>query len=299
MMRIALKVILRAVFGAEDTDLEDLRQIIPPFVTLGSRLAVLPSRPCAGGRFTPWGRLAVYRRQYDAVVNRLIDKTMADVDFDGRDDVLAILLKSRYEDGSTMSAQDIADELLGLLAAGHETTAATLSWAFERITRHPDVLNKLNTEAGTDDNAYRRATITEVQRVRTVIDLVGRQVRAPSFCLGEWHLPQNTKIIVALSQLRSRSQDFPDPQQFCPDRYLADSPPSFAWLPFGAGVRRCAGAAFAEREMDVVLRTILRDFIIDPSRRADEKAHAWGIATAPADGGLVAVHRRLIQPSPR
>ena len=139
-MRITLNAILRAVFGADGAQLDDLRRIIPPWATLGSRLAVLPTPSRTYGRYSPWGRLAEYRRQYDEVVGRLIDQVKADPNFDDRDDVLALLLRSTYEDGSAMSRQDIGDELLTLLAAGHETTAATLGWAFERISRHPEVL---------------------------------------------------------------------------------------------------------------------------------------------------------------
>ncbi len=180
MNRLTLNVILRAVFGAEGEQLDELRRIIPPWVTLGSRLTVMPSPSRDYGRFTPWGRLAEYRRQYDAVIERLIDTVQADPNFETRDDVLTLLLRSTYEDGSAMSRPDIADELLTLLAAGHETTASTLAWAFERATRHPDVLARLQAEAQTDDNEYRQAFLLEVQRARTVIDFAGRHVYAPS-----------------------------------------------------------------------------------------------------------------------
>ena len=139
-MRITLNAILRAVFGAEGAELDELRRIIPPWVTLGSRMAGFPKPPRTFGRYQPWGRLAEWRRQYDVVVDRLIDAERSDPDFDERADVLALMLRSTYDDGSVMSRKDIGDELLTLLAAGHETTAATLAWAFERITRHPDVL---------------------------------------------------------------------------------------------------------------------------------------------------------------
>ncbi len=147
MMRITLNTILRAVFGADGEQLDELRRIIPPWVTLGSKLAVLPAPSRTYGRLTPWGRLAGYRRQYDAVVERLIDTVRADPNFDTRDDVLTLLLRSTYEDGSAMSRRDIADELLTLLAAGHETTGATLAWVLERVTRHPEVLDRLVDEA--------------------------------------------------------------------------------------------------------------------------------------------------------
>ena len=169
-MRITLNAILRAVFGAEGAELDELRRILPPWVTLGSRLATLPKPTRTYGRYSPWGRLAEWRRRYDAVIDKLIDDERADPNFEDRTDVLAMMLRSTYEDGSAMSRKDIGDELLTLLAAGHETTASTLGWAFERVSRHPDVLTALVAEADTDDNELRQATILEVQRARTVID---------------------------------------------------------------------------------------------------------------------------------
>ena len=292
MMRITLNAILRAVFGADGTHLDELRRIIPPWVTLGSRLAVLPTPARTYGRFSPWGRLARYRRRYDEVIGRLIDAVQADPDFDERDDVLALLLKSTYEDGSSMSRQDIGDELLTLLAAGHETTAATLGWVFERISRHPDVLARLAAEADTEDNEYRQAVILEVQRVRTVIDFAGRHVYAPSFNLGEYTIPQGYSIVVALSQMHRRAQEFPDPDRFDPHRFLGQRPPTFAHIPFGGGTRRCVGAAFANVEMDIVLRTVLRHFVIETTDTPAEKTHSRGVAYTPKSGGRVVVHRR-------
>jgi cytochrome P450 len=292
MMRITLNVILRAVFGADGEQLDELRRIIPPWVTLGSKLAVLPSPSRTYGRFSPWGKLAGYRRQYDAVIDRLIDTVKADPHFETRDDVLTLLLRSTYEDGSTMSRRDIADELLTLLAAGHETTAATLAWVLERVSRHPEALARLAEEADTDDNEYRQATILEVQRVRTVIDFAGRHVYAPTFALGEWVIPRGYSIFVAIDHIHGRAEDFDDPQRFDPQRYVGQRPPTFAFIPFGGGVRRCVGAAFANVEMDVVLRTILRHFTIDATTAPDEKIHSRGVAYTPKAGGRVVLHRR-------
>ena len=292
MMRITLNVILRAVFGADGEQLDELRRIIPPWVTLGSKLAVLPSPSRTYGRFSPWGRLARYRRQYDAAVDRLIDTVRADPNFETRDDVLTLLLRSSYEDGSAMSRRDIADELLTLLAAGHETTAATLAWVLERVTRHPEVLHRLVEEAATDDNEYRQATILEVQRSRTVIDFAGRHVYAPTFELGEWVIPQGYSIFVAIDHIHARAEDFTDPLRFDPDRYVGQRPPTFAFIPFGGGVRRCVGAAFANVEMDVVLRTVLRHFTIDTTTAPDEKVHSRGVAYTPKAGGRVVLRRR-------
>jgi cytochrome P450 len=292
MMRITLNAILRAVFGADGEQLDELKRIIPPWVTLGSRLAVLPMPNRTYGRFSPWGRLATYRRQYDDVIGRLIDVVRADPNFDSRNDILALLLRSTYEDGATMSGQDIGDELLTLLAAGHETTAATLSWAFERISRHPEVLAKLAAEADTDGNEYRQAAMLEIQRSRTIIDFAGRHVYAPTFELGEWLIPQGYSIMVAISQVHHRTQEFPDPERFDPERFIGQRPSTFAHIPFGGGTRRCVGAAFANVEMDVVLRTVLRHFTIDTTTAPGEKPYSRGVAYTPNAGGRVVMRRR-------
>lgn len=291
MMRITLNVILRAVFGADGEQLDELRRIIPPWVTLGSRLVVVPTPSRTYGRFSPWGRLVRYRQQYDAVINRLIDKVEADPEFDQRDDILALLLRSTYEDGSAMSRKDIGDELLTLLAAGHETTASTLGWAFERISRHPQVLARLEAEAATDGNEYRQATILEVQRNRTVIDFAGRHVYAPSIRLGEWEIPRGHSVIVAISQIQEAEKEFPDPDRFDPQRFVGNRP-GLGWLPYGGGTRRCVGAVFANVEMDVVLRTVLRHFVIETTDAPGEKVHSRGVAYTPAAGGRIVLRRR-------
>jgi cytochrome P450 len=291
MMRITLNAILRAVFGADGEQLDELRRIIPPWVTLGSRLTVLPTPTRKYGRFSPWERLAEYRRRYDAVIDRLIERLESDAEFEHRDDILALLLHSTYEDGSSMSRKDIGDELLTLLAAGHETTASTLGWVFERISRHPRVLAGLVAEAATDGNEYRQATILEVQRARTVIDFAGRHVYAPTFELGDWVIPRGYSVIVALAAIQERAEEFPDPDRFDPQRFVG-SRPGVGWIPFGGGTRRCVGAAFANVEMDVVLRTVLRHFVIQTTTAPAELVHSRGVAYTPKSGGRVVVHRR-------
>ncbi|MDI3313054.1 MAG: cytochrome P450 [Mycobacterium sp.] len=292
MMRITLNVILRAVFGAGGAELDELRRLIPPWVTLGSRLAALPRPARTCGRYSPWGRLAERRRRYDIVVDKLIEGERADPHFAERTDILALLLRSTYEDGSTMSRKDIGDELLTLLAAGHETTAATLAWAFERLSRHPDVLAALAAEAATDADELRRAAILEVQRARTVIDFSGRRVIAPGYQLGEWVIPRGYSVVVNIAQIHANPDVFVDPERFDPQRYLGTKPPAFGWIPFGGGTRRCVGAAFAAMEMDVVLRTVLRYFTIETTTAPGENWHARGVAFTPKNGGRIAVHRR-------
>ncbi|BCO65145.1 MULTISPECIES: cytochrome P450 [Mycobacterium avium complex (MAC)] len=294
MMRITLNAILRAVFGAEGAELDELRRLIPPWVTLGSRLAALP-KPKRYPRFGPWGRLDKWRRQYDIVIEKLIAAERADPDFAERTDVLALLLRSTYDDGSAMSHKDIGDELLALLAAGHETTASTLAWAFERISRHPELLARLVEEAdgaGEGGNELRQATILEVQRARTVIDFAGRHVYPDAYRLGEWAIPRGYSIIVGIAQIHDNPDVFPDPRRFDPQRFIDTKPSALSWIPFGGGTRRCVGAAFANMEMDVVLRTVLRHLTIETTDAAGERWHCRGVAFTPKDGGRITVRRR-------
>jgi cytochrome P450 len=292
MNRITLNVILRTVFGADGAELDYLREIIPPWVVLGSRMATLPEPPFATGRYSPWGRMAEFRRNFDRTVFALIDKAHADPRLDERTDILALLLRSTYEDGTPMSRQDVSDELLTLLGAGHETTASTLAWAFERLRRHPQVLARLveENDAG-QTNEYRQAFIQELQRNRTVIDFAGRHVLAPHFDLGPWRIPKGYTVMIAIANIHADPEVFPNPERLDPERFLNTRTPT-AWIPFGGGTRRCIGAAFANVEMDVVLRTILRDFTIETDTAPDEKVHFRGVAFTPKAGGKVTVRRR-------
>ncbi|NKQ53973.1 cytochrome P450 [Amycolatopsis sp. K13G38] len=292
MMRITLNAILRAVFGAEGADLERLREQLPRMVTLGSRLAAVPLPRVDLGRWSPWGRFWGYRREFDAIIDGLIAKARRDDGLDERDDVLALMLQSRYDDGTAMSDRDIADELLTLLVAGHETTATTLAWAVERLRRHPAVLRRLVEEVDEGGSAYRDATITEVQRARPVIDLVGRQVRVETLELGRWVLPKGQSVMVSIALMHDDPALFGRPHEFDPSRFLDAKPDLYQWIPFGGGTRRCVGAAFAAMEMNVVLRTMLRDFTLLPTTERDERWHSRGVANAPGKGGQAVVRRR-------
>jgi cytochrome P450 family 138 len=292
MMRITLNAILRAVFGAEGAEFAQLRALLPPFVALGSRLVVLPIPEVDFGRWSPWGRFRLMRREYDAIVGKLITKAERDDNLDERDDVLALMLQSRYDDGSAMSHSEIADQLLTLLTAGHETTATTLAWTVERLRRHPAVLRRLVEEVDAGGNALREATILESQRSRPVIDLVGRQVKSDGFRLGRWTLPKGYSVLVSISSIHHDESIFPNPRAFDPTRFLDAKPDLYQWIPFGGGTRRCIGASFANMEMNVVLRTMLREFSLIPTNERAERWHSRGVANAPAKGGQAIVRRR-------
>ncbi len=292
MMRITLNAILRAVFGAEGAEFDQLRRLLPTMVTNASRLVVMPGPPIALGRWTPWGRHFAYRRQFDAIVDTLIAKALADPQLAERDDVLAVMLQSRYDDGEPMSHRDVADQLLTMLAAGHETTATTLAWAVERLRRHPDLVRRLVHEADAGGTELLQATILEIQRTRPVIDLTLRRVNAPALQLGEWVIPQGYTVMVGVSLVHSDERVFADASAFHPDRFVGVNPDLYAWVPFGGGTRRCIGAAFATMEMTVVLRTLLRDFDLVPTDAPGERWHSRGVAFAPTRGGRAVVRRK-------
>jgi cytochrome P450 family 138 len=299
MMRITLNAILRAVFGADGAELAELRRLLPAMVKLGSRLVALPIPRTDLGRWSPWGRAHAYRREYDAIIDRLIAAARQDPGLDDREDVLALMLQSRYDDGSVMSRDEISDQLLTLLTAGHETTATTLAWAVERLRRHPAVLRRLAEEADAGGSQLREATILEIQRVRPVIDGTIRKVRVPGLRLGRWTLPEGQVVLVSIYLIHRDEALFPHALRFDPDRFAGSRPDTYEWIPFGGGVRRCIGAAFAHMEMNVVLRTLLRDFMLEPTTDRGERWHSRGVAYCPAKGGQAVVRRRTRErPSP-
>ena len=289
-MRITLNAILRAVFGAEGSHFTALRELLPPMVELASRLAVLSHIGGGLRRLSPWERYNDYRRQFDEIVTELISGAgSAEA---GREDVLSLMLRARYDDGAPMSRSDLGDQLYTLLAAGHETTATTLAWAFERIRRHPQLLARLAREADEGGSELRHATLIEVQRTRAVIPQTGRRVKADHLRLGEWVIPKGYNVIASIGLVHSDERVFPNATAFDPDRFVGAAPDTYSWIPFGGGIRRCIGAAFATMEMDVVLRTFLRNFTLVPTTAPGERWHSRGVAYAPAKGGLVVVHRR-------
>ncbi|MGW4122317.1 cytochrome P450 [Nocardia sp. NPDC004711] len=296
MMRITLNVILRAVFGAEGAEFDQLRALLPKLVLVGSALAALPVPRRLFGRFGPWERFAAYRARYDEIVGRLIRRAAADPELSERDDVLAMLLQARYDDGSAMTHSEIADELLTLLTAGHETTATSLAWTVERLRRHPDILRRLVEENDAGGSALREATLLETQRVRPVIDATARKVRTDSLQLGRWTLARGQHVMVSIRLMHDNPELFTNPRDFDPDRFVGARPGTFSWIPFGGGARRCIGAAFATMEMNVVLRVLLRDFTLETTDAPDERAHFRGVALVPAKKGRAVVYRRAPRP---
>jgi cytochrome P450 len=175
-----------------------------------------------------------------------------------------------------------------LLLAGHETTATGLAWTFDLLLRHPRVLERLTAEARTGDgDAYARAVVSEALRLRPVVPLAGRRLTKPLTVDG-LELPPGTDVTPAIWLAHTNPAAYPEPYAFRPERWLdGDAPPGYAWVPFGGGVRRCLGAAFAELEMRVVLHTVLRARTLQTVSGRAERVKRRNVTFSPARGTRV------------
>jgi cytochrome P450 family 135 len=291
MQAITLEVILRAVFGVRDGERMDLfRARIPRLGELSSPLDWLPFMQRDLGGLTPAARF----RKAVAAVDELIYAEIAErrslgADED-RDDVLTLLLGARHEDGAPMTDVELRDELMTLLTAGHETTATGLSWAFERLLRTPRALARLTESL--DDDEYLDAVVKETLRVRPVVVDVARVLRR-DIELGGWRLPAGTLVLPAIAAVHARGDLYPSPEEFRPERFLGGAAESYTWIPFGGGVRRCIGASFAQVEMRVVLREVLRRVRLRAPSMRPERGQVRHVTVVPARGCRVVVEERL------
>ncbi|WIM88977.1 cytochrome P450 [Candidatus Mycobacterium wuenschmannii] len=292
MTTMTLGAILRAVFGAEGDTLDELYDLIPPMAEIVGVYLTLPSFLRRDlGSWSLGGRYMRYRRRFDAAIDALIAAARVDPALDERADVLALLVRARYENGEPISDQRISDEMLTLLVSGHETTAGSLGWTVERLIRHPELLTRLTEEVDAGGSELRQATISEVQRTRTVLDSTVRCTKA-RLRLGEWVVPKDTRLVLSLALVHDSDDVFDDAMSFNPDRFLGSAAKPRGWMPFGGGVNRCVGASLATMEMDITLRILLREFRFTPTDAPDERAHWRGIAYQPAQGARATVHRR-------
>jgi hypothetical protein len=243
------------------------------------------------GRWSLGGRLVQYRQRFDAVIDSLIAAARSDPAFEARNDVLAVLLRVRDDNGEPIPDRHIANELLTFVGAGHETTANQLAWILEQLRRHPQVLERLAAEEDAGGSALRQATIYEAQRIRPTIVASFRRTKA-RVRLGDWVLPEGINVTVNFQLAHESAANFPDPDSFNPDRFLNANPTPFRWIPFGGGVNRCPGASFAHMEMDTALRTLLREFRFEPTDGRGERRRYRGVAIMPSRGGRAVVHRR-------
>lgn len=295
MMRITLNAILRTVFGAEGAALAELRDLVPRAVALGSRFVLLPSAARRDlGSWSPGGRFKKLRNRIDEVINSLIAEARSDPNFMDRGDVLALLMQARYDNGDAISDSHIADELLTMVVAGHETTATQLSWTIERLRRQSKLLARLTDEVDAGGSELRQAVIWESQRTRPVIDNIPRRTKK-RIRLGEWVIPEGTNMFISIQLAHSNDAGCTNPDAFDPDRYAQGAPKPPSWIPFGGGINRCIGAGFSNMEMDVTLRTLLRELRIASTDAPAERLWDRGVALAPKRGGRAVIHRRQAQ----
>jgi cytochrome P450 len=289
MQALTLEIILRTVFGArEGAGLAELRDALREFLDLTTdpkqllpAIAVGPERL----RRLPWFRRRIDR--VDGAIRREIAQHRSSADVAERDDILSMLVAARHEDGSPMSDGEIRDELLTLLVAGHETTATSLSWAVERLCRHPEKLARLRTEAEAgEDDAYLTATIQETLRLRPVISIVLRRLTQPVE-IGGHELPAGISVAPSIYLSHRNPDVYPDPEAFKPERFLDNPPGTYTWIPFGGGVRRCLGASFAQFEMAVVLRELVKRRQIRPADPKPERIFRRAITETPRHNARV------------
>jgi cytochrome P450 len=271
MQAITLQVILEAVFGVTDPVRGgQLAERLPLLLGETSSPAlqlrfVLANRL---GRGDPFARLKEISEGIDELLFAEIAERRADPGLAEREDILSLLIAAKFEDGGVMSDQELRDQLLTLLLAGHETTATGLAWSFDLLLRHPTVLARLIDEVDKDEQAYLRAVVWESLRLRPVVPLAGRRL-ASELQAGDLSLPAGSDVTPAIWLTHTRADLYPEPYAFRPERFLDEPPGGYGWIPFGGGVRRCLGASFAELEMRVVLETVLRGSSL---RAVDSKA---------------------------
>ncbi len=212
-------------------------------------------------------------------------------------DVLALLLAARHEDGSEMSAQELRDELMTALVAGHETTASQLSWAFERLAREPTVLGRLYEELdGEADEDYLNATINEILRLRPVLPNAEPRLVKKPVEIGGVDYPPGVMLLASAYLVHHDPDIYPDPYAFRPERFLEQegghAPGTYTWIPFGGGRRRCLGASFALMEMRIALRAVLERYELRPVGERAERIRRRSITISPTGGCLVELRDR-------
>jgi len=293
--RITLAVIMRAVFGVHDEErLERFEALIDDFSKRVGLITTFPALRRNFGPGSPWPRFLRSRDRLDEFIYEEIGLRRKEVEVggEGHDDVLSLLLQARHDDGTTMSDEELRDELVTVLGAGHETTATGLAWAMERLLRSPQVLSKLRNSIAAGEDDYLDATVKETLRARPVIVDVARRLTAPAQ-IGGYELPAGSFVMAAIAALHYREDLFPNPEEFRPERFLDGKADNYAWIPFGGGVRRCIGAAFAEYEMRIILEEIVGRAALSAPDPRPERVKVRNITLAPGKGTCVRLDRPL------
>jgi cytochrome P450 family 135 len=292
MQAITLEVIMRTVFGVED---ELHRAPLSREIARSLRWGTSPPRMATLAALGPQrvAKARWFQRQFDRadeLIYAEIERRRAAPDLGQREDILSMLLQATHEDGSPMSDRELRDELMTLLVAGHETTASSLAWAVERLVRHPEMLDRLRSEAAAGEDEYLDAVIKETLRLRPILSLVLRRLTEPME-IGGRLLPAGVNVAPAIHLVHRRPEIYPDPLRFRPERFLEQPTGTYTWIPFGGGVRRCLGASFAQFEMKVVLQTLVSRLALRPVDARPEPRVRRAITLVPGRGGEVVASR--------
>lgn len=281
MQRLTLEIILRTVFGARGRQLDELREALRDLLEhVSDPLAFAAVLVLGVERATKIPIVAKRIRRVDELLGKEVRARRAATDLDERDDVLSMLVQARDEDGEPMSDRELRDELLTLLVAGHETTATALSWAMERLLRHPGALAR-----AAEDAAWREAVTYETLRLRPVLPVVLRRLKQP-VSIGGFDHPEGATLAPCILLVHRNPAIYPEPHRFVPERFLDKAPGTYTWFPFGGGVRRCLGAQFALMEMQVVLEVLARESRFEACG-PPERVRRRSITLAPERGGEV------------
>ena len=287
---IALEVILRAVIGVEEPDrLDALREATRKLVNLTFPILVMWVEPWLRHMpVGPWRPYVRVQQEADELLYDEIRRRRSDPRLDERSDVLSLLIR---EHGTAMSDTDLRDQLVTLLVAGHETTATGMAWAFERLSRNPRVLRRLEQALAEDDDKYLDAVVRETLRSRAVIFDVARRVKRP-VDLGGYRLGEGVTVVPCIVLVQQDGVHFTDPDEFRPERFLEGEGGTYTWFPFGGGRRRCLGAAFATVEMKTVLKTVLSTHELATTTAPGERVRMKHITQTPARGARIALRPR-------
>ena len=290
--RVTLDVILRAVFGVRDDERFARAQVlVDRFARRAHPIVLYPFMRRDLGPWSPWARFKRARAELDEFLYEEIALRRQEADVAERDDVLSLLLGAVDADGRPLTDRELRDELVTVIGAGHETTATALAWAFERLLRNEPVLERLRESLAEGDD-YLDATIKEVLRIRPVIADAARRLTRDIEIAG-YRIPAGAIVMPAIAAMHFREDIYPNPDELRPERFLDGATESYAWIPFGGGVRRCIGASFAQFEMRVVIRAILERADLRAADAAPERPRVRNITNAPARGCRVVLERPL------
>ena len=300
MQAITLDVIMAGVFGIEGTPAPGtpearLRGVVRRLIWLSVQPAAQLAELANVGRTEPVGVTRHGMRMLDRATYDVIAKRRAAADLEDRTDILSLLLRTTDEDGEPLGDEELRDQVITLVLAGHETTANSLAWTFERLVRWPGAYDRLRdaVRTGTPEAsaAMVEATITEGMRARPVIPIIGRRVQVP-WQLGEFVAPAGSPVLMSILMLHHREDLYPDPWSFRPERFLDHKPGTYEWIPFGGGIRRCLGATLAMAEQRVVLEAVARRTDLAAAEPEPEHVVHRNVTMIPAKGARVVVRAR-------